>query len=269
MKRATSLIATMSLALGSAAGCAALLSIPDRSPEWCARPENAHDFCEDFDHAEAGSRWQRGSLPGATMSYIPSADTPPNAIGFSATPQAFGAKTVAGLYRQFSDHKFQHVRIGVDIHFVSTALYAEGGVESQVGFLLLAEQDFCVGVVLTPGNVGIVMRAHATDCTSVSNLPEEAGAIVDDAGLTSYAPVSPIPGSEQWHHLTLDVKRKPDGSGAVAFDLDYPGVVAPPQIPPGFVTETIPTVALATSVVGPSGRIALEFDNVTVDFPSD
>jgi hypothetical protein len=81
--------------------------------------------------------------------------------------------------------------------------------------------------------------------------------------------VGPVPGLNQWFHVKLDVKRNPDGSGAVAFDINYPGVVAAPQIPPGYLTESPPAVAVATSVAGPTGKVELQFDNVTVDFSSN
>ena len=113
------------------------------------------------------------------------------------------------------------------------------------------------------------MRANTTDCTGVTNVPTDAGTIIDDAGLSTFANVGPVPNLNQWSHISLDVKRNSDGSGDVGFDIDLPGRVAPPRIPAGYLTDQSPAVAIATSVVGPSGRIELEFDNVTVDFPAN
>lgn len=255
--------------LVAAVGCASILSIPDRSLEWCDRPGNAHAFCDDFDHQDAGGSWAAGAVPGASIGYVASGNTAPNAADLSTTPLALGAATVAGLYRPFDDQKFDHVRVAVDVRFVSIDLQTKNGLASQVGFLLLEQQGFCIGAVLTPTGIGVVMRAGATDCTTVANVPADAASVEDDAGLTEYAHVGPVPGLNQWTHLVLDVKRNPDGSGAVAFTFDYPGVIPAPQIPRGFLTSSSPAVAIATSVVGPSGRVELQFDNVTVDFSAD
>jgi hypothetical protein len=119
---------------------------------------------------------------------------------------------------------------------------------------------------MTAAGMGIVMRSHSTDCTTVMNLPVDSTTIVDDAGLTEFAIVAPVPNAGHWYHLALDIKRGSDGSGAVGFDFNFPGLVTPPQIPPGYLTESPPLVAIATSVVGPSGRVEVQFDNVTVDF---
>jgi hypothetical protein len=110
------------------------------------------------------------------------------------------------------------------------------------------------------------MRHDTTDCTSVADVPDDAGAITDDAGLTEFAIIAPMPTLNQWSHITLDVTRNSDGSGTVGFDINLPGRLPPPQIPAGYLTDGSPAVAVATSVVGPSGRVELEFDNVTVDF---
>ena len=268
--RAKLLAGAGAVAITVAVGCASILSIPDRSADWCNRPGNAHDFCEDFDHEDAGGAWQEGMIPGAAVAFPATGETPPNAVELSTTPQPLGAPTVVGIFKQFDTEKFNHVTVGADVRFVDADLQAEGGLESQLGFLLLEDQDFCIGVVLAPGIMGMVFRAHQLDCTGVANLPAEAGVIRDDAGLTAFAPVGPIPTLKTWVHIKLDVKRNADGSGSVGFVMNYPGVIAPPQIPPGYLTENAPPlVALATSVIGPSGKVDVEFDNVTVDFPKD
>jgi hypothetical protein len=250
-----------------AAGCASILSIPDRSPEWCDRPENKHGFCDDFDHDDAGGAWLPGSTPGTTLLFSSSSDTQPNALDLKTAPQPLGGVAVAGLYHSFpSTQRFDHVHFAVDVRFLSLDLATEGGLSSELGFLLLAQQDFCIGTVMTPAGIGIVMRAHSTDCTGVTDVPADASDIRDDAGLTGFALVSPVPNLNQWYHVSLDVKRNSDGSGALGFDLDYPGVITPPQIPPGYLTAASPAVAIATSIVGPSGHVELQFDNVTVDF---
>jgi hypothetical protein len=256
------------IALAVAAGCASILSIPDRQAEWCDRPENAHAFCDDFDHTDAGGLWATNATPGASARFVGSSDTAPNAVDLSTAALALGAPTVVGMFRQFTG-AFGHVRVALDVRFIQVDLAAEGGLASEVGFLLLEQQGFCLGAVLTPDGVGLVMRARSTDCTSVVDLPVGARSIKDDAGLPVYTNVGPVPAMNQWLHFILDVKRKPDGSGAVAFSFNYPGVLPPPQIPAGMLNETAPAVAVATSVVGPTGRVELQFDNVTVDFPAD
>jgi hypothetical protein len=261
-------LASGTVALAAAVGCASVLSIPDRSPEWCDRPENQHDFCDDFDHVDAGGKgWGPGTMEGGSITFVPSTDSPPNALDMSTIAQPLGTGTVAGMYNQFDTRKFDHVRLAVDVRFVSIDLASMNGLSAELGFLLLAEPNFCIGAVMTPAGIGLVMRAHSTDCTNVTPVPEDAGTFVDDAGLTEYAQVAPMPGLNQWFHIKLDVTRNPEnGSGAVVFDINYPGVIGAPQIPPGFLTEAAPAVAVATSIAGPSGHVELQFDNVTVDF---
>lgn len=266
-------------------GCASILSIPDRtlapssdaggseggaasSVEWCDRPENKHDFCDDFDHADAGAEWTTGDTDGATVGFASSSDSPPTALDLSTVPEPLGAGTVGGLYLPFTQ-KFDHVHFAVDVRLVALDLKTQQGLSAELGFMLLEQTGFCIGTVFTPAGIGVIMRSDSTDCTSVSNLPADAGTITDDAGLTTFAIVAPIPSLNEWSHISLDVKRNSDGSGALGFDINFPGRVPPPQIPPGYLTEDPPAVAVATSVVGPSGRVELQFDNVTVDFPSD
>jgi hypothetical protein len=283
--RSRLLVAPALSAVALAIGCASILSIPDRtlapsvdasieaavpdaSVEWCNRPGNKHAFCEDFDHDDAGAGWTTGETDGATYAFTASSDSPPTALDLTTTPLPLGATTVAGLYIPLTQN-FDHVHFAVDVRFVSLDLESEAGLSSELGFLLLEQTDFCIGGVMTPAGIGIVMRSHSTDCTGVTNVAVDAGTTTDDAGLTGYAIVAPVPSLNQWFHIYLDVKRNSDGSGAVDFDINYPGQVAPPQIPPGYLTEAPPAIAIATSVVGPTGRIELQFDNVTVDFPSD
>jgi hypothetical protein len=258
------------IAFGVTGGCASILSIPDRSPDWCNRPENAHDFCDDFDHDDAGGAWAPGMLPGATIDFTAPGDTLPNAVDLATTPQSTGVPTVSGIFKQFDNEKFDHVVVSAEVRFVDVNLEAEGGVESQLGFMLVQEQNFCVGLVATPNGIGIVYRANMMDCTSVANLPADAGKITDDAGLATFELLGPLPMLKAWVPLKLDIKRNADNSGTVAFTISYPGFISPPQIPPGYLTENSPpAVALATSVVGPSGHTEVQFDNVTVDFPKD
>lgn len=269
-------------AVALAVGCASILSIPDRtlastadgsadagapdaSREWCDQPGNKHDFCDDFDNDDAAAGWTIGSTDGSTIAFTASSDSPPTALDLSTVPLPPGVATVAGLYEQFSQ-TFVHVRFAVDVRFMSLDLETQGGVSAELGFLLLEQTGFCLGVVATPAGIGLVMRHDTTDCTSVADVPDDAGAITDDAGLTEFAIIAPMPMLNQWSHITLDVTRNSDGSGTVGFDINLPGRLPPPQIPAGYLTDASPAVAVATSVVGPSGRVELEFDNVTVDF---
>ena len=272
-------------------GCASILSIPDRSLappdsgadtgpivmvdagpdgpagplEWCDRPENKHFFCDDFDHADAGAQWTIGEGDGSSVAYVASTDTPPTALDLSTSPLPLGVGTVSGLYLPFTSH-LDHVRFGVDIRLVSLDLQTEGGLSSQLGFMLLEQTGFCLGMVLTPAGIGTIMRYQSTNCTDVADLAVDAGTTTDDAGLTSFAIVAPVPNLNQWYHITLDLQRNPDGSGTVGFDINYPGRVAPPQIPAGYLTKAAPAIAVATSIVGPSGKVELMVDNVTFDF---
>jgi hypothetical protein len=265
----TSLVAASGVvaALLTAVGCMSILAIPERSLSWCNRPENKHDFCEDFDHPDAASGWVVGAQSStSSMKVVASDDTPPNAVDLSIAPLALDAGAVTGLFKEFPSKNFAHVRFEADVRFVDVHLESQGGVTSQVGFLLLQEPAFCVGMVVTPSGIGMVMRAKQRDCTTVSSLPVDAGNIVDDAGLTAYAPIAPIPGSTQWFHVKLEVQRRADNGGNVTFDINYPGVINAPAIPAGFLQDAPPAIAVATSVAGPSGRVELQFDNVTVDF---
>jgi hypothetical protein len=268
-------------------GCASILSIPDRSlapdagadsghvvtldagsdgpVEWCDRPENKHSFCDDFDHPDAGAQWTNGASDGSAIGFAASTDTPPTALDLSTTPEPLGVSAVSGLYYPFTQ-PLDHVRMEVDLRLVSLDLESEGGLSSELGFMLLEQTGFCLGVVLTPAGIGTVMRYQTTDCTDVTNLPADAGPITDDAGLTSFAIVAPVPNLNTWYHLALDLKRNADGSGTVDFDINYPGRRSPPQIPAGYLTDAAPAIAVATSVVGPSGNVELMFDNVTFDF---
>jgi hypothetical protein len=285
-------VVTVAVCIGAVAaafGCASILSIPDRSlgsigdggsgdaqnaaVQWCNRPENKHDFCEDFDHPDAGGApWLSGQLAGATFKVVPSDDSPPNAADFATVPQDVSAQTVTGLFTQFTSRIFDHVVVETDVRFVDLQLDAGGGLASELGFLLIEDVDFCVGIVMTPSGIGTIMRSHTTDCTSVSNIPVDAGTAIDDAGLTTFAIVGPVPNLNEWFHTRVDVKRNADGSGMVSFNINFPGVIAAPQIPPGYLTATstsFPLVAIAASVVGPTGHIEVQFDNVTVDFPKN
>jgi hypothetical protein len=259
------------VAVCAAVGCASLLDIPDRTAEWCDRPENAHDFCDDFDHTGAGDDWQKGIMPGAGASFDAAGSSPPNAASMTTIAEPLDGSTVVGVFRQFQNEKFDHVVVGADVNFAKAQLAIEAGVEAQLGFLLVEDQDFCIGLVLAgPNTMGIVYRSGTTDCTSVMNLPAGAGRIVDDAGLTAFAPVGPIPNAGTWVRIQLDIKRNTNGSGDVGFTMTFPGVINPPPIPAGSLAEDgQPLVAIAASIAGPAGPVQVLFDNVTVDFPKD
>ncbi|HEX3771833.1 MAG TPA: hypothetical protein VHV30_13245 [Polyangiaceae bacterium] len=258
-------------AVCAAVGCASLLDIPGRAAEWCDRPENAHDFCDDFDHAGAGADWQQGIMPGAGAAFDAGGSSPPNAASMTTIAEPLGGKTVVGVFRQFQSENFGHVVVAADVNFAKAQLAIEAGVEAQLGYLLVEDQDFCIGLVLAgPNTMGIVYRAGTTDCTSVANLPADAGAIVDDGGLAAFAPVGPIPNAGTWVRVQLDIKSHADKSGTVGFTMTFPGVINPPPIPAGYLDPSgQPLVAIASSIVGPAGATEVLFDNVTVDFPKD
>jgi hypothetical protein len=291
--RSRFIVGSAALLAALGVGCATILGISDRSEapqdagpeagsnsadvgvidagvdgpvEWCNRPENKHDFCDDFDHPDAGSQWTSGSSPDASaQAFVPSTDSPPQALDLQTFPEPLGAQAVTGLYYPFSQ-ALGHIHFEVDLRIVSLDLQSEGGLSSQLGFMLLEQTGFCLGLVMTPAGIGTVMRYQSTNCTDVNDLPVDAGTVVDDGGLTSFAIVAAVPNVGQWYHVSLDLKLNADGSGAVGFDINYPGHLQPPQIPAGYLTDASPAIAVATSVVGPSGNVELQFDNVTADF---
>ncbi len=82
--------------------------------------------------------------------------------------------------------------------------------------------------------------------------------------------MAPTPIAGVWLHITLDVKRAADGSGALSFNFTGAGAGSPPQIPAGAIPANgVPAIALAASAMGPSGPVEIPFDNVAVDFPAD
>ncbi len=268
-------------ALAAAVGCASILSIPDRTAEWCLRPENAHMFCDDFDHADAESKWSLGTdlAPGARHAYLPSDDTPPNALDLKVDPLDAGDFNVTAIEKDFPTGPFAHVHVELDVKFVQQGLATVDGVSTGFGFLLLElKPNVCIGVGLSPPGIGLVVVTNSLDCTTAGNSTPDSGftggspVTLPDGGTgynTATIVASP-PVVSEWNHLTLDVQRAADGSGAVSFNLTGAGAGAPPQIPAGSLPETgVTALALAASITGPSGPVDIQFDNVTVDFPAN
>ncbi len=268
-------------ALAAAVGCASLLSIPDRTAEWCLRPEqSAHAFCEDFDRADAESAWSIGTppAPGVRRTYPPSGDTPPSALDLAVDPLDSGLQAVTAIEKDFSPRSFGHVHVELDVRFVQGGLQTVNGVSTGLGFLLLElKPSVCIGVGLSPPGIGVIVVTNSLDCSTAGNATPDsgftAGAVTLDDGATSHSTatiVAPTPIYGAWLHITLDVKRGADGSGTLGFDFTGAGAGSPPPIPPGSIPLSgVPAIALAASVMGPSGPVDIQFDNVAVDFPAD
>jgi len=258
-------------AVAAVAGCASLLSIPDRSLEWCDRAGNGHAFCEDFDHADAQAQWINASTAPdvANNVIVPSSDTPPNAIDISSAPLEADASVITGLLAaDTSSRPLNHVHIEFDMRPVTVSLKTEGDTATGVGFFLFEADTFCLGLGLSPSGLGIIYLLN-DECTVVGSAGVDGGFTAGTQGTTSVTlfPNSWIEGS--WAHVTIDLKRNPDGSGVVSVSAPkIPGKFRdPPPIPPGSVpAEGTPTLAVAASIAGPSGPIELQFDNIAVDY---
>jgi hypothetical protein len=269
-------------ALGAAAilaalGCASILSIPDRTLKWCDRPGNVHAFCEDFDQADAGAGLDPPVVaPGAALAFVPSDDTPPTALDTqtSALPGP-DASAVAAMGKRFEDRAFDHVVVEADVRFVQANFMTQGSLTTGVGFLLLADiPSFCIGLVAAPSasnlanaiDIGVVYVPNNPNCVTVGNLPTPDAGTDPDAGVSLTMFTKTVLGS--WTHFRLEAKRENDGSGTVKAYGGAGAGVAPP-IPPGSLAQGFPLVGLATTVTGPSGPFEIQFDNVTIDFPSN
>jgi hypothetical protein len=260
------------------AGCAAIVGIPDRSLKWCDRPGNTHAFCDDFDHISPGDLWLSPIVtPGATLTYVASDDSPPNALDTMTSALPGPDASALAAFGQTFKQPFDHTVVGVDVKFVQTNFVTQGNLTTGAAFLLLEDQPkagpgFCIGLVTAPNsgnlpgfvNLGVVYVPNSAFCTSVGNLQADAGADTDGGAITptivTQAPVG------VWTHLKLEATRAGDGSGIVSVAAAAGAHSAPP-IPAGSLGEGEPLVGLATTVTGPSGVFEIQFDNVTVDFP--
>jgi hypothetical protein len=276
---------SVALAALSAAGCASILNIPDRTLKWCDQSGNAHDFCEDFDHADAGGAWSPPVVsPQTTVTYVPSTQSPPNALDTSVAPLAdAGESQLAAIAKAFPTRSFGHVVVEADIRIVQANFQTAGDLTTGAGFLLLADQpSMCIGLVATPPvtglpntvGIGLVYVPNNPNCVTVGNLLLDAGA--QPATAEGGAVPSPLPTVTPtivtqafiglWTHFKLDVVRNAsDGSGTVALSAAAGAGNAPP-LPSGSLGDGHPVLGLATTVTGPSGIFEAQFDNVTVDF---
>jgi hypothetical protein len=271
------------------AGCASVLGVHDPSIEWCLRPENAHAFCEDFDHSDGLRAWQMAPTPppGAARTLRESDDSPPYLLDTDVQPLASGAANLTGLETPFPAQSFAHVVVGVDIRIVDVNFVSTGGVSSGIGFLLVEDTssapdqpNLCIGLVLAPAKamgtvaVALVLAPNPMDCFTVDNLMMGDGGDADASSSGLPPPPTPIPLAEiltnEWQHVVIDVRRDPsgDGSGTLQPTLASTGAMAAIRIDPGFLAPGYPQLGIATSVSGPSGHVEIQFDNVTVDFPN-
>jgi hypothetical protein len=280
-------------ALVAGAGCASILNIEDRSLEWCLEPQNAHAFCEDFDHQNPTADWSFAPSPpsGTSRTFVPSDYDPPNALAMDTLVEALptGESSFSGLQQAFTSQVFNQVVVGVDVRIVSAAFMADSvdpNLVTGAGFLLLSDvvtqsamgASECIGLALAPagaGQVGIdvILVPDSSDCLTVGNLMTDAGPqSTDDDGGAAGGAVAGLPWPlanvflDQWFRLTLTITRKTDGSGTIDFRVPSGSSMAPPPIPAGSLNEGYPSLAIGTDVTGPSGNIEVQFDNVTVDF---
>ncbi len=270
------------------------MGIPNRQLEWCLRPENAHDFCEDFDHANPTGAWAVAPdpTPGLTSrTFVPSTFDPPNVQAMDSTvgPLATSVSNFIGLQQSFTNQVFGRVDVGVDIRIVSTEYKLDGDIGTAAGFLLLSDipsssasgPPECIGFLLLPTTVpgqvtiNVLLVPDSTDCLTVDNVDEDGGPApmgdMSDAAAPTMA-ASPMPTAlanvftDQWFRLKLTVTRGSDGSGSIDFSVPSGSSMAPPSIPAGSLGTGFPGLSIGTDVTGPSGTFDIQFDNVTVDF---
>jgi hypothetical protein len=278
-------ILSVAVVAASGAGCASIVSIPDRTLKWCDQTGNAHDFCEDFDHADAGGAWSAPVVsPQTTVKYVSSAQSPPNALDTWVGPLTdTGESQLAAIAKAFPTHTFSHVVVEADIRIVQANFQTAGDLTTGAGFLLLADQpSMCIGLVATPPTtglantvgIGLIYVPNNPNCVTVGNLELDAGSEPDtgEGGTTPSAPPTVVPTIVTqafvglWTHFKLDVSRNPsDASGMVALSAAAGAGNAPP-LPAGSLGDGTPVLGLATTVTGPSGIFEAQFDNVTVDF---
>jgi hypothetical protein len=275
-------------AAGAVAGCTSILGVHDPSLQWCLRPENAHAFCEDFDHPDPLAAWQNAPTPphGTDRKLLASDDSPPNLLDTNVQALSTGQAALTGLENSFSQETFDHVVVGVDVRIVAANFFTSGDIASGIGFLLVedtssaaAQPNLCIGLALAPVKavgtiaVALVLAPNPTDCFTVDNLMTGDGESGDGGASGSGEAPTPIPLAEiltnEWQHIVLDVRRDPsgDGSGTLTATLASAGALPEITIPAGSLAPGFPQIGVATSVSGPSGEVEIQFDNITVDFP--
>jgi hypothetical protein len=273
-------------ALLAVVGCATVIGAETRSLEWCLQSANAtHAFCDDFDHADAGSTWSaKAAGPSATAAQVPSDDSPPSAFSFKVAQTGGGA--VAGLEKDF-DQSFEDVKVELDLRLPSSNTQVQGN--TQVGFLILEANSnsapgFCLAMSVGNGGMFIVLLPGSNYCVSVANVGPDSGtglggmdaggdAAVDggtDGGSTFFVPhqIAGFVVSDEWLHMKLEVVRNADGSGTITFKLAGPGSYEIPALPPGSLPmDATVSLGIAATTAMPAGTQEIQFDNVTVDFP--
>jgi hypothetical protein len=253
-------------AVVAAAGCATVLSIPDGTPSYCAS-NPGHDYCEDFDVGDAGSRWTFAETTGgATMSLEPSDRSAPNLLDLTCPSQPLGSSGLAGFTREFDQSTFAGVHVEADVRIVTDdgePPKAKGGI-----LLVVDKSGGCIGIGLGtfPGGgsgLGAVIFPEATACSALTGSGPGATSQPEGGTLAS------TPAPNQWFHVVLVVTPDPSGNGAgtLSFDIvGQPSSVAPVAIPAGtLVPNGIPLVGFAAEVNGPSDGLEVQYDNVTID----
>ncbi|HEY8039851.1 MAG TPA: hypothetical protein VIF15_08670 [Polyangiaceae bacterium] len=251
-----------SLALLGAVGCASVLGIPDKSPSFCARPENqGHAWCEDFDVGDATTRWTYAVQTGGTLQIAPSDDSPPNLVDM-ATPVPPSGDALAGFTKEFDEATFTGLHIEADVRFVTPN---GGSITAQGGFLLVVDKaGGCVGVAITPGGVGAAVAPDARSCSGLTSGLDSGGG---GGGPPQQFPITGLPELNTWLHVKAIVTPNPDGSGTMTLEFrGQPAASSPVPLPPNtLVPSGAPLVGFAADAHGGTGSVEVQMDNITID----
>lgn len=255
---------------GLLTACASVLGIPNDTASFCAS-NPGHDYCEDFDIGDAGSRWTFAeTFGGATIAVAPSDLSPPNLIDLSTPSQPEGGSGLAGFTREFDQSPFTGVHVEMDMRFVTQPGQP---VKTNGGILIVVDKSGgCIGIGLGtfPGGgsgLGAVIFPEPTACSALTgggqgpSQPPQGGVL------------AATPPANQWFRVVMIVTPDPSGNGAGTLSFDVvgqPGSVPVIPIPAGTLPATgTPLVGFASEVNGPSDGLEVQYDNVTIDLKGD
>jgi hypothetical protein len=176
--------------------------------------------------------------------------------------------------------------ISVDIRINKAVFMQDGPIVSGIGFLLLEDTSMrpdtpntCMGLVLAPAGNGLsgtvalaAVVVPGGDCFSVNNLMDAAAfgdggaATMNDGGAPPQPIVLATILTNQWQNVSLEIVRAEDGSGVLRPTIAHAGALSPVPIPAELFPPGYPQLGIASSVTGPAGDVAIDFDNVTADF---
>jgi hypothetical protein len=253
-------------------GCASLISLPDDSPSYCARPENqAHAYCEDFDVGDPSTRWSFAFNLGPTSwSIAPSDDSPPNLIALSSeTLSVDGGSAVVGFDKEFTDAGFGKLHLEADMRLVTPE---GGGLAGAVGFLLITDKaGGCMALNFSALGVGGFSLVSPERCAELTTTHATA---LDDAGPDAgelQQVLGALPPVNHWFRVVIDVTPDTNGQGGGSLVLNIVGVptgYVPLPIAPGTLTASgAPLVGFSNAAQPGTKAITVEYDNVTIDLP--